>query len=172
MAAIFQTFFFKCISLNENEWISPRISLKFVPKVRINNIPALVQIMAWRRLGDKPLSGPTMVSLLTYICVTRPQWVSNQRYFNEKICLSGKHDICWFLMTWHDLCQTTHKQWWLNLGHVYTCYAVRGDARSCRIDSFNVLPLHRAWQWRHNEGYGVSNYRRLDCLPKRLFRQR
>ena len=33
---------FKRIFENENEWISPRISLKFVPKVRINNIPALV----------------------------------------------------------------------------------------------------------------------------------
>ena len=66
---------FKCISENENEWISPRISLKFVPKVRINNIPALVQIMAWRRPGDKPLSEPMMVRLPTHICVTRPKWV-------------------------------------------------------------------------------------------------
>ena len=41
----------------------------------INNIPALVQIMAWRQLGDKPLSEPMMVLLLTHICVTRPQWV-------------------------------------------------------------------------------------------------
>ena len=67
---------FKCIFENENEWISPRISLKFVPKVRINNIPALVQIMAWRRLGDKPLSEPMMVRLPTHISVTRPQWVN------------------------------------------------------------------------------------------------
>ena len=67
---------FKCIFLNENEWISPRISLKFVPKVRINNIPSLVQIMAWRRSGGKPLSEPMMVSLLTHICVTRPQWIN------------------------------------------------------------------------------------------------
>ena len=66
---------FKCIFLNENEWISLRIWLKFVPKVRINNIPSLVQIMAWRRLGDKPLSEPLVVSLLTPICVTRPRWV-------------------------------------------------------------------------------------------------
>ena len=42
----------KCIFVNKNVWIS----LKFVPKVRINNIPALVQIVAWRRPGDKPLS--------------------------------------------------------------------------------------------------------------------
>ena len=31
---------FKCIFLNENIWISLKISLKFIPKVRINNIPA------------------------------------------------------------------------------------------------------------------------------------
>ena len=33
---------FKCISLNENVIISIKISLKFVPKGPINNIPALV----------------------------------------------------------------------------------------------------------------------------------
>ena len=66
---------FKCILLNGNLWISLKISLKFVLKVLINNIPALVQIMARRRSGDKPLSEPMMVSLLTHICVTRPQWV-------------------------------------------------------------------------------------------------
>ena len=47
---------FKCIFLNENAWIPIKISLKFVPKGPINKIPALVQIMAWRRSGDKPLS--------------------------------------------------------------------------------------------------------------------
>ena len=66
---------FKCIFLFENAWIWINISLEFVPKVRINNIPALVQIMAWRRSGDKPLSEPMMVRLPTHICVTRPQWV-------------------------------------------------------------------------------------------------
>ena len=66
---------FKSIFLNENAWISIKISLKFVLKVPISDIPALVQIMAWRRSGDKPLSEPMMDSLLTHICVTRPQWV-------------------------------------------------------------------------------------------------
>ena len=66
---------FKCIFLNENVWISIKLSLKFVPKGPIDNIPALVQIMAWRRPGDKPLSEPMMLSLLTHICVTRPQCV-------------------------------------------------------------------------------------------------
>ena len=67
---------FKRIFFNENVKISIRISLNFVPKGPINNNPALVQIMAWRRSGDKPLSEPMMVSLLTHICVTRPQWVN------------------------------------------------------------------------------------------------
>ena len=63
---------FKCIFLNQSIWISIAISLKFVPKGAINNISALVQIMAWRRSGDKPLSEPMMISLPTHICVTRP----------------------------------------------------------------------------------------------------
>ena len=66
---------FKCLFLNKNVWISLKISLKFLPKVRNNNIPTLVQIMAWRRPGDKPSSEPMMVSLLTHICVTRPHWI-------------------------------------------------------------------------------------------------
>ena len=63
---------FKCIFLNENAQISLKISLKFVPKFRVNNIPALAQIMVLRRPGNKPLSEPMMVSLLTHLCVTRP----------------------------------------------------------------------------------------------------
>ena len=67
---------FKVIFLNENVWISINISLKFVPRGPINSIPTLVQIMAWRRPGDKPLSEPMMVRLPTYICITGPQWVN------------------------------------------------------------------------------------------------
>ena len=67
----------KCIFFNENVWISLKIPLKFVPRGPINNIPALVQIMAWRRPGDKPLSEPMLVFVPTHICITRPQWVKN-----------------------------------------------------------------------------------------------
>ena len=51
---------FKCNFLNDYVWIPIEISLKFVPKRPINNIPALVQIVAWRHKGDKPLSEPKM----------------------------------------------------------------------------------------------------------------
>ena len=67
---------FKCIFLNETIQISINISPKFIPKGPINNIPALFQIMVWRRPGDKPLSEPMMVSLLTQICVTQAQWAN------------------------------------------------------------------------------------------------
>ena len=44
--------------LEWNEKKSHTISLKFLPKIQINNIPELVKIMAWRQ----------PVSLLTHIC--------------------------------------------------------------------------------------------------------
>ena len=44
----------KCIFLNENVWISIKIPLKFVHNVSINNIPALLQIMAWVWPGKEP----------------------------------------------------------------------------------------------------------------------
>ena len=53
-----------------------KISPNFVSKGQFHNTPTLVQIMAWHRPGDKPLSEPMMVSLLTHLCVTRPQWVN------------------------------------------------------------------------------------------------
>ena len=80
---------FKWIFLNENVRISIKISMKFVPMGPIYNISALVQIMAWHRSGDKALSEPTMFSLLTHICVTRPQWVKYITSFFQPI-----HPIC------------------------------------------------------------------------------
>ena len=68
---------FKWIFLNENVWIPIKISLKFVPQGPINNIPTLVQIMAWHRPCDMPLSRPMMVRLPMYICINRPQWVNS-----------------------------------------------------------------------------------------------
>ena len=52
MAAILTDDIFKCIFLNENVWISINISLKFVPKGQINNVPALVQMDLARIVED------------------------------------------------------------------------------------------------------------------------
>ena len=95
---------FKRIFLNQNVRIPINISLEFVPKGPINNIPALVEIMAWRRPGDKPLSETMLVSLLTHICVTRPQWVNKlcqQTNINGQ-CVTN---VLWY-MTLHWLVMT------------------------------------------------------------------
>ena len=54
MAAIYQAIF-----SDRYSWMkSFKISLKFVPKGLIDNNQTLVYIMAWRRIGNKPLSEP------------------------------------------------------------------------------------------------------------------
>ena len=93
---------FKCIFLNENVRISIKISLKFVPKDPIDNISALVLIMAWHRPGDKLLSEPMLVRSLTHICVTRPQWVNTYAYCHSVNYLISKeycYDHCKLLFT-------------------------------------------------------------------------
>ena len=51
---------FTGIFLIENDRILIQISLKFVPRSPIDNRPALVQVMAWRRRGDKPFPEPML----------------------------------------------------------------------------------------------------------------
>ena len=100
--------------------------------MRINNISALVQIMAWRQPGDEPLSEPMIVSILTHICVTRPQWV--KKPLLEPI-LTKTHDlgyldlvcktdgfVIWFLIV--DVCPTdsrTTSGWWTLVQKTSVC---------------------------------------------------
>ena len=60
MAAILADNNFQSIFLNDNDRIPIRISLKFVPRSPIDNKPALVQVMACRLTGDKPLPKPML----------------------------------------------------------------------------------------------------------------
>ena len=130
----------KWIFFNENLRISIEISLKFVPMGLINNIPALVQIMAWHGPGDKPLSEPMMISLLMHICVTRPQRVkkaplplchawsmtqllSHWRLGNADVILnlqlsnSYRGKIFWAYPAKLTQVISTRRQWWLgNIG--------------------------------------------------------
>ena len=64
---------FKRIFMNEKSYIFIRISPKFVPEDPIDNKSALVQEMAWRRTGDKPLSEPM---LTRFTCGTRGRWIN------------------------------------------------------------------------------------------------
>ena len=86
---------FTCIFFNENCCILIKILLKCVCSAPIDNNPALVQIMAWRRSGDKPLSEPMMDNLPMHICITRPQWVKP----NQAITVQLDVDTL-FIQTW------------------------------------------------------------------------
>ena len=87
---------FKFIFFDENVWISLKISLKCVPRVQINNIAALVQIIAWHRPDDKPLSEPMMFSSLMHIYIIRPQWVKPilNLFTKNDTWISGHEDTC------------------------------------------------------------------------------
>ena len=77
----------------------------FVSRCPINNNPALVYLMAWRLLGDKPLSEP----MLTDICGTRVRWVKSAErvftFYNFCRCFkiywatTIKLQICWHRWT-------------------------------------------------------------------------
>ena len=65
MDGISQMTFSNALFWDEDKCISFKILL-FFPTVRINNIPALVQMMAWGRPSDQSLSEPMMVYWRTY----------------------------------------------------------------------------------------------------------
>ena len=57
--------------------------------------------MAWRRPGDKPLSKLMMVSLLTHICVTRPQWVNTMHCTNHVWPIQISHNDTRIFLSLH-----------------------------------------------------------------------
>ena len=56
----FKSIFSDAFSWMKNVVFWYKTSLKFVPKGPVDNNPALVQMMAWRQIGDKPLSEPML----------------------------------------------------------------------------------------------------------------
>ena len=54
---------FKWIFLNGNVWVPIKSLQSFVPNGPIYNNSELVKLMAWRRIGDKPLSETTLTRL-------------------------------------------------------------------------------------------------------------
>ena len=137
---------FKRIFFNENVRISIKVSLKFVPKVPINNIPALVQIMAWRHSGDKPLSEPMMVNLPTHICVTWPQWV-------KIICLGwyqSKSTNIEVQTTVYGMCESLYRDFIFATEYLYNGayrYIIFDITWQCNV--FNIIQIWLVWQcWR------------------------
>ena len=75
--------------------------------------------MAWHRPGDKPLFVPMMVSLLTYICVTRPQWVE---CWND---CSAFQITCLETYDWHHgVLRIIQTPWWITLHPLHKLHTV------------------------------------------------
>ena len=80
------------IFMNENGIILIKISLKYVPKGPINNIPALVQIVAWHRIGDKPLFEPMSTWFIdTYVPHMGEVSSSNEASPMPWVCIQSPH---------------------------------------------------------------------------------
>ena len=112
-----------------------------------NNIPALVQIMAWCRPGNKPLSEPMLVNLLTHICGTWPHWVNTGASFTKRYnlnqhrsgikawrsnyiywsfgmyeCLHPQETVDVITYPWHNLSQPRSVRDTSWFSHIYRCY--------------------------------------------------
>ena len=138
----FRTTFSNAFSLNENVWISIKISLKFVPKGPISNIPALVHIMAWRRPSDKPLFEPMMISLPTHIYVTRLQWVKtilNNWIWRINLPGDKQHFLSGLWMyraPMTHICVSKLSHSWLR------CWSV-----ACSMTNYDMNQTHRITNW-------------------------
>ena len=142
----------KSIFLNENVIILIKISLKFVPKGPSNNIPALVQIMAWRWLGDKPLSEAMMVSLLMHICVTRPQWVNQHHVF----CIT----IAGIIMCMSP----ANERWYHNIASYHIGW-VHVQKYPCHCNEAWYYIIYFAWSKEYYYGHAITGSYRAARIP-------
>ena len=153
---------FKRLFLNENVWTSINISLKVVPMGPINNIPALVPIMAWHRQGDKPLSEPMMISLLTHICVTSMSyshsslaWVNpalscHELHYSDVIMGAMASQITGVSIVYSTVCSGVDQrnyQGYTSLAFVKGNSPVTGEFPSQRASNTENVSI---W-WRHHE---------------------
>ena len=83
--------------MNEKFCFSIRFSLKFVPKGPFDNKLAMVQVMAWRRTGDKPLPEPMLTHFPDAYIGTRGRWVMKPTKFSNISVWTLKGPL---LLTW------------------------------------------------------------------------
>ena len=72
---------FRCLFFNENVGISIEISMKIVHKGPIDNKPALVQVMVWRRTDDKTLPERMLTQFTDAYMRHYGRWVNSRPYF-------------------------------------------------------------------------------------------
>ena len=126
--------------------------MKFVPRSLIDNKPALVEVMAWRRTGNKPLHEP-MMTLFTdaYIGGTKGWWVKWKKktkiMFPQKISLwQGFKFLIWFYIPpiMLDLLLTLIPAWISNSIH----YKMWNEI-TFPFPNFNGATIE-VWEWVSN----------------------
>ena len=88
----------RCIFVNEKFCILIKVSLKFVAKIPIDNNTALVQIMAWRRAGDKPLSEPIPAQFTDAYLRHMGRFKSITNSPVSKMAMDEKATVSWSLL--------------------------------------------------------------------------
>ena len=139
---------FKIIFFNEALWILIKIPPKVVRKDTINNKPALVQVMTWRRTSDKPLSEPNDGSV--YWRIYAPLGLNELR-FKFPYFWSISLDHWWYTLAainslWHSgvIWGWTHVNhwfgWWPALQP--TCHkAIIWTNTNCHLESREHMSL-------------------------------
>ena len=146
--------------MNENVWMSIKISLKFIPKVLINNIPSSI---GWNNglvpTRHKPLSEPMMIILLMHKRITRTQWVKS---FNTKwVKIITDHLL---IIQLHCFKEQIHDTRWVNNGITRLIIGVL-------IQSINEIKFSTWFALSypiHSEHHDVSNPRQLDYFFQQL----
>ena len=84
--------------MNEKFCILIRISFKFLPEAPIDSKSSLVQVMVWRRTGDKPVSEAMLnqIHWRIYAALGGDGW-TGQVYKPENVHYKYEHHMCgWF----------------------------------------------------------------------------
>ena len=111
--------------------------------------------MACRLVGAKPLSEPMMVSLLTHICVTRPQWVKIDLGYLKCIRFYAICNVLWV----HMPSGNSSLQWELFFALTVSCTAVMAGKNAC-----HYCCARRLWDSLRHQGnivYGPPQYKFL-----------
>ena len=108
-------------------------------------MPALVQIIAWCRSGDKPLYEPMMVRLLMHICITCPQSVNGwERHFP---------------LQWHSFIGRIICIPW-SIHCLFNCQSNNWEITPCTMKGLDqyVLSAEGQWKWKSFQGIWSSYF--------------
>ena len=118
------------------------ISLKFRPESSVNNLPTLVDIMAWRRSGDRPVSKRR----ITYILDTwmhhwvNVVWSASSNYLNQ----------FWFIVHYTPRNKSRENENWIILVSILI--------EGCDISMFILVTV------RNGYSHSVCNFHSLTHL--------